>query len=261
MQRRTLIIGGGAATALAVASAGYVGFPRAAVGVSTRSYDWKGSDFLAGGTRTIPVDLPEPVFRASPNCVATCARTLGPCHVESPVRKDISAGIPGLPTRLSLRLVSMPDCRPIAGANVELWHTNAGGIYSGDAANMCNPDDPQAKAADFARGLQVTDSEGRVDFLTVYPGWYRTRTVHIHLRVVVDGQELLVSQLLFDDSLSDVIYADHPDYAGRGERRVRNDNDGIFSKNEVADYIFDVEKLEAGVLQGSFTIGLAQDRC
>jgi protocatechuate 3,4-dioxygenase beta subunit len=261
MQRRTLIIGGGAATALAVASAGYIGFPRSAVGVSMRQYDWKGSDFLSGGTQAIKAALPEPVFRARPNCVATCARILGPCHVESPERHDMSGGIPGLPTRLSLRLVSMPDCRPIAGADVELWHTNAAGIYSGDAANMCNPGDREAKAADFARGRQVTDSDGRVDFLTVYPGWYRTRTVHIHMRAVVGGRELLVSQLLFDDSLSDVIFADHPDYAGRGERRVRNDNDGQFSREEVGDYIFDVEKLDVGVLQGSFTIGVAEDRC
>lgn len=262
MRRRTLIIGGSAATAALVASAGYLGLPREAVGVSRRTYTWKGSDFLSGGTASIPADLPEPVFRATPNCVTTCSFTLGPCHVDGiPVRKYISAGIPGLPTRISLRVVSMPDCSPIEGADVELWHTDARGVYSGDAANMCNPGDQQAKQADFGRGRQISDADGRVDFITIYPGWYPSRTVHIHLRVVVGGRELLVSQLIFDDSLSDVIYADHPDYASRGPRRVTNGNDGIIAEDEAANFIFDVEKLDAGVLQASFTIGVADDRC
>jgi len=30
------------------------------------------------------------------------------------------------------------------------------------------------------RGAQVTNAEGIVAFVTIYPGWYRGRTVHIH---------------------------------------------------------------------------------
>lgn len=262
MRRRTLVLGGSAAVA-SVAAAGYLGFPRSAVGLSLRSYDWKGTDFLAGGTKSVPADLPAPIFRAKPNCVATCAKTLGPCRVEGiPVRSDISGGIAGLPTRISLRVVTASDCLPIEGADIELWHTNTEGVYSGEAANMCNPGDPAAKAADFGRGRMITDADGRADFITVYPGWYPSRTVHIHLRVLVEGREVLVSQLIFDDALSDLIFLDHPDYAGKPDRRVRNDNDRIaMAGGNAADFIFDMEKLESGVLQASYTIGVSEDRC
>ena len=35
----------------------------------------------------------------------------------------------------------------------------------------------------FLRGAQVTNSEGIVQFTTIYPGWYMGRTVHIHAKV------------------------------------------------------------------------------
>ncbi|MDQ0685076.1 hypothetical protein QFZ56_004039 [Streptomyces achromogenes] len=36
--------------------------------------------------------------------------------------------------------------------------------------------------------MPVTDRQGRVAFKTVFPGWYRGRTVHIHTKVHVDGK-------------------------------------------------------------------------
>jgi protocatechuate 3,4-dioxygenase beta subunit len=35
----------------------------------------------------------------------------------------------------------------------------------------------------FLRGYQVTDANGGAEFLTIYPGWYSGRTVHIHFKV------------------------------------------------------------------------------
>src|SRR5206468_12278161 len=35
----------------------------------------------------------------------------------------------------------------------------------------------------FLRGYQVSDSNGAVEFLTIYPGWYGGRTVHIHFKI------------------------------------------------------------------------------
>lgn len=35
----------------------------------------------------------------------------------------------------------------------------------------------------FLRGYQVTDSNGAVEFTTIYPGWYSGRTVHIHYKI------------------------------------------------------------------------------
>ena len=54
----------------------------------------------------------------------------------------------------------------------------------------------------FLRGAQVTNGDGIVEFVTVYPGWYRGRTVHIHTKVHISKQEVLTSQVFFDDDVS-----------------------------------------------------------
>ncbi len=79
--------------------------------------------------------------------------------------------------------------------------------------------------------------------------------MHIHLRVLDGDREALVSQLIFDDALSDLIFDGHPDYPSDGRRRVRNTQDGIARSQDLAALTFDVEKLEGGVLQASFTLG------
>ncbi|MEY9625615.1 intradiol ring-cleavage dioxygenase [Sinorhizobium fredii] len=258
MKRRTIILGGGAL----LAGAGVVfvarGTGRGGAPISRRTFDWKASDFRSDGTAGIPGPLPEPIFRAEPQCIATLAQTLGPCHTSNvPIRSDVTDGVTGLPTRISLRLVEAATCKPVEGADVEIWHADARGVYSGEAAAMCNADDAEARATSFLRGRQISDANGVVSFLTVYPGWYPSRAVHIHLRVLLGDREVLVSQLLFDDSLSDLVYQGHPDYAARPVRATMNGGDTVFASSDAADFIFDFEKLDAGVLQASYTIGVA----
>lgn len=257
MKRRTIILGGGAllagAGAVFVARGSGSGTP-----ISRHSFDWKASDFRAGGTAGISGALPEPIFRAEPQCIATLAQTLGPCHTSDvPIRSDVTEGVTGLPTRISLRLVEASTCKPVEGADVEIWHADARGVYSGEAAAMCNAEDAEARATSFLRGRQISDANGVVSFLTVYPGWYPSRAVHIHLRVLLGDRELLVSQLLFDDALSDLVYQGHPDYAARPLRATMNGGDTVFSSSDAARFIFDFEKLEDGVLQASYTVGVA----
>jgi protocatechuate 3,4-dioxygenase beta subunit len=83
----------------------------------------------------------------------------------------------------------------------------------------------------FLRGHQVTDADGIARFETIYPGWYRGRTVHIHFKIRTDpsaesGHEF-TSQLYFDDSLTDRVLAGQP-YAKNEGERPRNPDDGIF---------------------------------
>lgn len=257
MRRRTIVLGGGAFLGVA-GTAWYASGSRGwAQPVSTRSFDWKATDFRAGGTADLAPELPPPIFRATPQCVATLAKTLGPCHTKHvPVRNDVTEGVAGLPMRLSLRIVEADSCKPVEGADVEIWHVNAHGVYSGHAARMCNDGEAAAKSAQFLRGRQITNDAGVVNFLSVYPGWYPGRTVHVHLRILVAGRELLISQLLFDDALSDIVFAGHPDYRGRPKRDTMNGDDGVFSADEAAACIFDVEKLDGGILQASYMIGV-----
>jgi hypothetical protein len=80
----------------------------------------------------------------------------------------------------------------------------------------------------YLRGAQVTNQDGIVEFLTIYPGWYQGRTVHIHAMVHIDNASVLTTQLYFDDALSDKVYASGEAYSARGERSQRNDSDGIY---------------------------------
>ena len=83
----------------------------------------------------------------------------------------------------------------------------------------------------FLRGFQVTDAEGAARFVTIYPGWYEGRTVHIHFKVRTDPKaargHAFTSQLYFDDALSQTVFTKAP-YAAKGQRTARNTDDRIF---------------------------------
>ena len=170
-----------------------------------------------------------------PPCIVTPEQTEGPYFVDerlnrSDIRIDPADGAvkAGTPLLLRLRISSVNNagCTPLAGAIVDIWHCDAAGVYS-------DVTDPSFNTVGkmFLRGYQVTDVNGGVRFTTIYPGWYRGRTVHIHFKVrlkVDSGQTYeFTSQLYFDDSITDRVHAHEP-YASKGQRTVKNDGDGIF---------------------------------
>jgi protocatechuate 3,4-dioxygenase beta subunit len=83
----------------------------------------------------------------------------------------------------------------------------------------------------FLRGYQVTNANGMAEFITIYPGWYPGRTIHIHfkIRTNADAQQSseFTSQLYFDDAITDRVHAQAP-YVARGQRTQKNNQDGIF---------------------------------
>jgi protocatechuate 3,4-dioxygenase beta subunit len=123
------------------------------------------------------------------------------------------------------------SCQPIAGAAVEVWHTDATGDYSAFTDNGGGKD--EAGDTTFCRGTQTAGDDGIVEFLTVYPGWYPGRAVHIHLRVHVDEQTVRTSQLYFDEGYTEAVYGDAP-YAEFGPPNTTWDQDGI-AGDPVAD--------------------------
>jgi protocatechuate 3,4-dioxygenase beta subunit len=171
-----------------------------------------------------------------PNCIVRPEQTLGPYFVDtglarSDIRSDTGSGRveAGIPLELEFRVARLQAraCSPLPQARVELWQCNAHGSYSGVR-------DPHAdtRGRDSLRGYQVTDGEGRARFVTVYPGWYPGRAVHLHF-AVHDGagprRGVFTSQLYFDDVLSDQVFRAAP-YSARGGRRVRNEADFIYRR-------------------------------
>lgn len=256
MKRRNVVLQGAAMLASTIVA---MPFRRGvAQSLSGRLQERLVSDLISGGTAGVPDALPAPVFRPEPQCAVTLNKMLGPCHTNDvPIRDDVTEGVTGLPMRVSLRVVEAAGCKPIENADVEIWHADVRGVHSGRAAGMCNPDDEASRNTGFLRGRQIADADGVANFLTVYPGWYGRRVRHIHLRVPIDSHELLISQLQFDDALNDMIYGQHADYADRLPRETTDDRDFVFSKSEVERLTFDVETLDIGLLQATYTIGLA----
>lgn len=155
------------------------------------------------------------------SCVLTPEMTEGPYYIDGEaVRSDITEGKPGTPLRLDLTVVDADACTPIPGATVEVWHADATGNYSGFGNTTSN--------RTFLRGIQTADDSGTVTFRTIYPGWYQGRAVHIHLKAHKGGgNEVHTTQLFFDESTSDAVFAASP-YNTHGGRRTTNAQDGIY---------------------------------
>lgn len=123
--------------------------------------------------------------------------------------------------------VASRRCTPLKDAQVDVWHCDAWGVYSAVAER---PYDTTGLI--FLRGYQLTDTRGRVQFQTIYPGWYPGRTVHIHFMIrttVAEGRRYeFVSQLFFSDILTDRVHALKP-YKRKGKRKTRNADDNIYA--------------------------------
>lgn len=218
--------------------------------------------YASGGTAAMAAEYPNPFRDSQPNCTLTCAQSQGPCYVPAmPERQDISEGETGLPLRLAFQLVQTSTCAPIANAQVELWQTNAQGLYSGETpAQMCHGQDPAtaqaATQATFLRGRQTSDPQGYLTFHSIYPGWYPGRTPHLHLKITIDGQTFVITQLYFDDPLSQAIYQSHVDYRDRGPADTLNPDDSIFHRGNSSSLILQHQTMSDGTLLAYTTLGL-----
>jgi protocatechuate 3,4-dioxygenase beta subunit len=165
-------------------------------------------------------------------CVLTPQAVEGPYYFDpSLVRPDITEGRPGAAMKLTLKIVEFGSCRPLANARVDVWHADAGGVYSGYARQGDNRD-ISTKGQTYLRGTQVTDSNGLVTFETIYPGWYPGRTPHIHVKAFLDRTTLLTGQIYFPDDLTARLYRDRDPYALRPNPDTTNAIDGIFRQGQ-----------------------------
>ncbi len=175
--------------------------------------------------------------QGAPECVQSPAQTEGPYWVDemlnrSDIRSDPTTGDvkPGMPLRLAINVseYSGAGCTPVSGCYVDVWHCDAGGLYSDVSQNG-------TLGQRFLRGYQVSDAHGNVRFITIYPGYYVGRTVHIHFRVrKFSGSSTtfnFVSQMYFDDTITDGVFNREAPYNTRSARGTRNSNDNIYAES------------------------------
>ena len=198
------------------------------------------------------------------DCVVTPPQTEGPYFVDTrlmradlrldPATQAVSAGLP-LRLAIAVSRVDGAACAPLPGAMVDVWQCDALGVYS-DVRDFNGLFDTRGKQ--FLRGYQLTDRSGRAEFLTVYPGWYAGRAVHIHFKVRVPAGERayeFTSQLYFDEAVTDLVHA-RPPYSGKGTRDTRNDRDGIFRARSSGEALLLRLDPDGTGYRGSIAVGL-----
>jgi protocatechuate 3,4-dioxygenase beta subunit len=191
-------------------------------------------------------DLIDPATLAS-MCVLTPSLTAGPYYLPlNLVRSNIKEGQSGLRTRLYITVVDAASCAPIPNAEVDVWHNNAPGVYSGIAALGTSGET-------WLRGIQLTDASGLATLDTIYPGWYPGRTTHVHLRVRPTGSSQLTTQMYFQQSLSNRIYRRNP-YSLHGLNPTKNITDSLYRAETEMSVI---GLTQAVGLQLGLTIGVA----
>jgi len=177
-----------------------------------------------------------PTASSTLDCVVRPELTIGPYFVDDQLNRSDIRSEPsdnsvkeGLPLTLNIIVASVGDnsCTPIEDAQVDIWHCDAQGQYSGVSDQGFD-----TSGQKFLRGYQLTDANGGVQFQTIYPGWYSGRAVHIHFTIRTRGANgddyQFTSQFFFDDILTDQVHALQP-YASKGQRDTRNSNDNIFA--------------------------------
>ncbi|MBN9107140.1 MAG: hydroxyquinol 1,2-dioxygenase [Pseudonocardia sp.] len=136
---------------------------------------------------------------------------LGPFFRED--RPEFASGADLAPDRSGIRLqvrgqVVNHRGVPVAGARVDVWHSDADGHYDSDIPGI---------EGSAMRGLLVTDVDGVFTFRSVAPGAYPIpgdgtvgelmrglerplmRPAHIHVRIVADGFAPVTTMLFRDD--------------------------------------------------------------
>jgi len=140
---------------------------------------------------------------------------------------------------------------PVPEIDVYIWHTDGQGYYSGfgvkGGADEQKPDSPYSGTPGmndldntdrFCRGIQVTDANGVAAFLSVFPGWYNGRDLHIHIVCFKKGSTshgrvnytksnekswIFTTQFYFDPSFSKSIHESAEPYKRRTTLSAYND--------------------------------------
>jgi protocatechuate 3,4-dioxygenase beta subunit len=171
-------------------------------------------------------------------CILSPDMTEGPFFIEEKMnRSDLVMGetdksiVMATPLALTIGVYKVDGmtCTPLPGLQVDIWHADALGIYSDVASGFVQATDTRGKK--FLRGYQVTNEAGLVQFATIYPGWYMSRTIHIHFKIRMPmGSSAydFTSQMFFDEKISEEVLATGPYATAPGNRSVFNDDDHIF---------------------------------
>ncbi|MGW1722513.1 intradiol ring-cleavage dioxygenase [Streptomyces sp. NPDC002306] len=218
----------------------------------------------------------------------------GPYYIDADrIRRDITEDREGIPLLLALKVIDSETCRPVPDAAVDIWHCDASGVYSGyedqgsGGGGPAPTGEPPTGAppsggpgggggghqeptddSRYLRGTWRTDRHGHVTFRTVFPGWYRGRCVHIHVKVHVDGawtdagyeggHTCHTGQFFFDEE-SVLAAAEVAPYSANTTERTTLTEDTIYDRSGAQGGLLGLRYARRDIgegVRGSLTVGV-----
>jgi len=230
-----------------------------------------------------PTPSPTPTPTTSGACTVPATETNGPypadgtntasgatsnvLTISGVIRSDIrtsfvgssTTAATGIPVELTITLVDANnDCTPLVGYAVYVWHCDVNGKYS-------LYDLPSES---YLRGVQISDANGQVKFVTIFPGCYAGRYPHIHFEIFTSSTNAtggryarLISQFAMPAAQCALAYATSAYSASASNyRNISIANDNVFGDNSSAQMAVMTLVMEGDVSNGfsaSSTIGIA----
>ncbi|KAG8840891.1 hypothetical protein FRB91_005547 [Serendipita sp. 411] len=217
-------------------------------------------------------------------CIAAPEVTEGPYYLRNElIRTDLREGQAGTSLYLDIGVLDITTCKPATNVFVEIWACSAQGVYSafsqtggsggGGGGGGGGMSSGKTDNNNFLRGGYTTNANGVVELLTIYPGFYTGRTVHIHTMVhqnvktstngtIVSSPSTLrhIGQIFFDEALNTRVLAQSA-YQGSGQSHTLNSADGILRQANSGGYsaFASVTQLGSALsdgLLGYITIGI-----
>lgn len=164
------------------------------------------------------------------SCVLIPTETAGPFPLDLTentfyFRQDVREDRQGVPLFLKMKILGDANCLPMQNVRVNIWACDKDGRYSGYSTNG----NPGQQGLTYCRGYQMTDANGEVEFITIFPGWYTGRICHIHFQVYVNSAYAAISQLTFPLSEKNALYAANTSLYTKGTDPLTFSMDGIFA--------------------------------
>ena len=210
---------------------------------------------IAAGWKKDDLNSDSGTDKGSRTCSVTNSETEGPFPTKTPsglIKTNIIGDRTGVAFSVKITIQNVnASCASLAGAIVDIWHCDKDGNYSqygGTAMQSTN-----YTTNNFLRGRQITNSNGEVEFSSIFPGWYSGRATHIHVHVYnTSGTSLLVTQIAFPEGSSSAVVTVN-NASGYGYTKgmsgyTYNANDNVFS---------DGVNNEMSIITGNLTDGYA----
>lgn len=197
------------------------------------------------------------------------------------IRHDLRESQEGLDLYFDIGVIDIETCEPLSGVALTIWNCNATGSYSSytgidpDTADLLDGwtkrDDGTTDDETFLRGIQITNENGMAEFLTKFPGYYVTRSTHIHVTAQAnvttgvsysDSAVQHIGQFFFEEDVLSQVYALSP-YSAHLEtlNRTTNSEDSLYSSANADGYSSVIEidflgdDISAGLV-GYITVGI-----